>query len=60
MFFIPMAFILWVLLDTKSLDGGVQKVGKTFGVEAVAADPTPSVILLGVGGISDGDLQVES
>ena len=39
MFFILAAFILGALLDTKSLQGGVLKLGKTFGVEAVAADP---------------------
>ena len=39
MFFILMAFILRVLLDSKCLHGVVQKLGKTFGVEAVAADP---------------------
>jgi hypothetical protein len=39
MFFILSAFILGVLLDSKFLQGGVEKLGKTFGVEAVAANP---------------------
>ena len=37
-FFILSAFILGVLLDSKSLHGGVEKLGETFGVEAVVAD----------------------
>jgi len=36
--FILSAFILRVLLDSKSLHGGVEKLGETFGVEAVVAD----------------------
>ena len=39
MFFILSAFILWALLDTKSLHGGIQKLRKTFGVEVVATYP---------------------
>ena len=39
MFFILLAFILGVLLDSKSLHGGIEKLGETFGVEAVVADP---------------------
>ena len=39
MFFILMAFILEVHLDSKFLHGGVEKLGKTFDVEAVAANP---------------------
>jgi hypothetical protein len=39
MFFILTTFILWALLDTESLHGGIQKLGKSFGVAAVAADP---------------------
>jgi hypothetical protein len=38
MFFILSSFILRALLDTKSLHGGIEKLGETFGVEAVAAD----------------------
>jgi hypothetical protein len=38
-FFILSAFILGALSDTKSLHGGVEKLGETFGVEAVAAGP---------------------
>jgi hypothetical protein len=39
MFFILLAFILGMLLDSKSLYGGIEKLGETFSVEAVAADP---------------------
>jgi hypothetical protein len=39
MFFILSAFVLGALLDTKFLHGGVEKLGETFGVEAVVADP---------------------
>jgi hypothetical protein len=39
MFFILSAFVLRALLDTKFLHGGVEKLRKTFGVEAVATDP---------------------
>jgi hypothetical protein len=39
MFFILSAFVLGVLLDTKSLHGGIEKLGETFGVEAVVVDP---------------------
>jgi hypothetical protein len=38
-FFILSAFILRALLDSKFLHGGVEKLGKTFGVEAVAINP---------------------
>jgi hypothetical protein len=38
-FFILSAFILGELLDSKFLHGGVEKLGKTFGVEAVAINP---------------------
>ena len=37
-FFILSAFILGVLLDSKFLHGGIEKLGETFGVEAVAVD----------------------
>jgi hypothetical protein len=59
MFFILMAFILGALLDTKSLHGGVQKLGKTFGVEVVATNPNSFYHSVGMGGVSGG-LQVES
>jgi hypothetical protein len=39
MFFILTAFILGTLLYSKSLHGGIQELGESFGVEAVAADP---------------------
>ena len=39
MFFILSAFVLEALLDSKSLYGGVEKLGETFGVEVVAAYP---------------------
>jgi hypothetical protein len=38
-FFILSAFVLGALLDTKSLHGGIEKLGETFGVEALVADP---------------------
>ena len=45
MFFIHSAFILRALLDSKSLHGGVEKLGETF---------------VGVGGINNGGLRVGS
>ena len=39
MFFIFTAFLLGALLDSKFLHGGLEKLGKTFGVEAVATNP---------------------
>jgi hypothetical protein len=39
MFFILSAFILRAFLDSKSLLGGIEKLGETFDVEAAAADP---------------------
>jgi hypothetical protein len=38
-FFILLAFILRAFLASKSLLGGVEKLGETFDVEATAADP---------------------
>jgi hypothetical protein len=49
MFFILLAFILEALLDTKSLHGGVEKLGTTFGVEAVATNPNSFGDLCGCG-----------
>ena len=59
-FFILLAFVLGVLLDSKSLHGGVEKLGKTFGVEVVAINPNSfSHFSVGEGGVGGG-LQVGS